>query len=178
METSTLYALRFDVDRSIRYHQRRRAFFDRFNDLTSVVALVFGSASLLVFMQGIQVGPFVQALPAVIVTLMASVNLVIGSSRMARLHHDLARRFIELQKSVADAVESDLARLTGLRLDIERDEPPVLRVLDSLCHNDTLRAFGHAESEAVQVRWYQRLLAHCVDVSFHRVTPPGSGLTA
>ena len=62
-------------------------------------------------------------------------------------------------------------RLRAGRLEIERDEPPVLRVLDSICHSELLRATGYDRSQYVEIAWYQRLLAQFVDVREHAISP-------
>jgi hypothetical protein len=47
----------------------------------------------------------------------------------------------------------------------------VLRVLDSICHNELLRAMGYDRSQYVEIAWYQRLLAQFVDVREHAISP-------
>ena len=102
--------------------------------------------------------------------LSAAANLVIGTSQMARLHEELARRFIELEKAIfLDGLPSAdrLRQFTAQRLEIEMEEPPVLRTLDRLCHNELLRAMGYPDTEMVAIPFYQRLFANLI--SF---TPP------
>ena len=60
----------------------------------------------------------------------------------ARQHNDLAREFIGLERDlvrVGDVTPERLAELTARRLDIEAAEPPILRVLDAMCHRATDR---------------------------------------
>lgn len=165
-------ALRFDVNRSVRYHNRRRAFYDRFNDFSTVCALVLGSATFFVLFKELEFSAAAKAVPAGLITIIASINLVMGSTRMARLHHDLAKRFIALESELSamgSLDETGLAHLTAARLAIEQDEPPVLRVLDTLCYNDTLRAFGYARERFIHVRWYQRWAAQFFDIEQHKL---------
>jgi hypothetical protein len=83
--------LLFDVRRSVRYHTRRRMFFDRWNLATNALSVIFGSATIYgVLSAG---GKELALASAALVTVMSSLNLVIGTTRMARLHEDLARRF-------------------------------------------------------------------------------------
>jgi hypothetical protein len=56
------------------------------------------------------------------------------------------------------------------RLEIEANEPPVKRVLDSLCHNDLCRAMGCAPDQFVQVKLYQRMFAQFVDINQHKIS--------
>jgi len=165
-----LYALLFGVRRSIRYHNRRRMFFDRFNLITKALSVVFGSATIYTVLS--QTSPKATIGAAAIVTLFSALDLVVGTVRMARLHDDLARRFIALEKEIVQTIhptEENLARFTAQRLDIEADEPPVYRVLDALCHNELARAEGHPQEEFAKIRLYQRWFAQFFDIGEHRI---------
>lgn len=167
-----IHGLLFDVRRSVRYHVRRRVFFDRLNLGSSAASVIFGSAAMAAMLGGLGQAWVMAA--AGMVTVLSAINLVIGSSRMARLHADLARKFIDLEKQVISAGEAaaeSLLTYQACRLDIEAEEPPVLRVLDTLCHNELMRAMGYPMSQMVHVAWYQRLLAQVVDIEDHRLTP-------
>lgn len=171
--TDSLHDLLFGVRRSIRYHVRRRMFFDRLNLTASAVSVIFGSAAMVAMLNDLGRGWVTAA--AAVVTVFATINLVVGSARMARLHADLARRFVELEQQIvlADAAAaSAVSRFTATRLGIEAEEPPVLRVLDSLCHNELMRAMGYPSGSLLRIRWHQRLLAQIVDVDDHVISHP------
>ncbi len=57
------------------------------------------------------------------------------------------------------------------RLEIEADEPPIKRVLDTLCHNELARAIGEPSQEK-PVRFLQRLFANFFDFRADRLTDP------
>ena len=161
-----LHDLMFGVRRSVRYHVRRRMFFDRLNLSASAISVIFGSAAMAAMIGGLGQGWVTAA--AGIVTIISTINLVVGSSRMARLHSDLARRFIELEKkiTVMGASADDAVReLCAARLDIEAEEPPILRVLDTLCHNELMTAMGYPPSQLIGVAWHQRLFAQLFDIA-------------
>jgi hypothetical protein len=161
--------LLFGVRRSIRYHIRRRRFFERWNLVTNALAVIFGSATI----GGVVKGWDALAIAAgATVTFFSAVNLVVGTVRMARLHEDLAKRFVDLEKDLVVAGEYDeqaYRSFCAKRLEAERDEPPVLRVLDSICHNELLRAMGYDRNQFVKIAWYQRLLAQFVDIREHAI---------
>ena len=168
--------LLFGVRRSVRYHARRRRFYERFHDRVLLVVLSSGSASVLAFgfeLTGMLTDLVKSALAAV-VTVAALVDFVVGSMRKASLHSDLGRRFIALEQRLVAAgsspSEAALVEATQERLAIESDEPPVLRALDTLCHNELLRAMGYPRSDFVRVTAVQRLLANWTDFRFD--TPP------
>src|SRR5713226_3505669 len=138
------YGVLFSIRRSIRYHMRRVRFFDHLNLWATALSLLFGSATILALMGGKDSRWAVLA--AALVTIFSVLNLLMGSTRRAREHNDLARRFITLEKGmvlIEQPTEDDLKKYSALRLDIEADEPPILRILDILCHNEQALAEGH-----------------------------------
>lgn len=159
-----VHNLLFGVRRSIRYHSRRRMFFDRWQTVTSAVSVVFGSATVVTILGANS--PKFAVMAAVVVTLASAVDLVVGTAKAARDHSDLAKRFISLEQAINGTQELDERTITQLensRLDIEKDEPPVLRVLDTLCHNELMRAMGYDHHDFKRVAWYQRFFAQFFD---------------
>lgn len=162
--TVRVHNLLFGVRRSIRYHSRRRMFFDRWQTVTSAVSVVFGSATVATILGANS--PKFAVMAAVVVTFASAVDLVVGTAKAARDHSDLAKRFIGLEQAINGTQELDEKTMTQLensRLDIEKDEPPVLRVLDTLCHNELLRAMGYDHDDFKRVAWYQRVFAQFFD---------------
>lgn len=168
--------LLFGVRRSIRYHSRRRGFYERFHAVVLFLAVVFGSATLGAFGGALGEGLplWIKLAPAVLATVLSAADLVIGSMRKAWQHADLARRFIDLERrlmaSSATPDEALVTELTSERLAIEVDEPPVLRVLDTLCHNELLRAMGYPPDRQIRVGFWQRACAQFFDLREHRLT--------
>jgi hypothetical protein len=156
------HGMLFGVRRSIRYHQRRRAFFDRLDQLSNVIALIFGSAALYGVLG--KDADRVAVVASAIVTVMASINLVVGSSKRARDHADFARQFIGLEKCmIGKASEERLHEVTEKRLTIEASEPPVLHILNIICHNEQMRAMGYKREELASIGPLQYLFAHFFD---------------
>jgi len=157
------HSLLFDVRRSVRYHTRRRAFFDRYDQFTNMVGLVFGSTAVYGVMAAEPGLSKVAIGAAAIVTVMSSINLVVGSSQRAREHADFARQFIGLEKMLSVQPNEDvLAQVTHARLTIEAEEPPVMQVLDCICHNELCQAMGYPER--AHIGFWQRLFAQIVDI--------------
>lgn len=63
---------------------------------------------------------------------------------------------------------SRLATLTNRRLAIEADEPPILRMLDTLCHNELLCAMGQ-EDEIIKVGFWHRCFAQIFHFHAYRL---------
>lgn len=135
--------LYFDVHRSIRYNERRAAFYERLHRITNALTILTAGIAI-VDLSGNPIPRWLVWVVA-LTAMAATADLVIGFGRMADLHRSLRRRFCLLQshmvKAFPDAV--DIRQLELERLDIEQDEPVVYRALDVLCHNETLLALGY-----------------------------------
>ncbi len=163
--------LLFGVRRSIRYHNRRRLFFDHIHKFSTFLSALAGTATVAAVLA--KAGPAWTIPFALAVAVFSVLDLVIGTAQAARLHNDLARRFFDLEKSIItfkSPTEEDIANFTVQRLDIEADEPPPLKVLDSVCHNELLRAMGYNKSEYVHIKWYQRLFSQLLDIREHTIS--------
>jgi hypothetical protein len=162
--------LLFGVRRSVLYHNRRRSFYENLRNIKNILSVIFGSATFFAVLGS--AGRAFTLTAAAIVTILSTIDLVVGTSNKARLHSDLAKRFIQLEKSIIGTKEptaENLREWIQERLEIETEEPPKLRVLDSLCHNDLCRAMGYDQSESVNVRPVQRLFAQVIDIGSHRI---------
>jgi hypothetical protein len=158
---TTIDTLLFNVRLSIRYHNRRRAFFDGFDLMASGIAVVFSSAAIAALNAESERYAIWSAL---VVTVFSAIHLVTRSTVRAREHHDLVKRFIALEQSILPATEQDFWELYAAKLAIEADEPPVLANLSIMCHNDQAVAEGYGEERLYHVNFLQRLLSHIADI--------------
>lgn len=159
------YALQFDVRRSVRYHHRRRSVYETFNLFSTASALVLGSGAFYAMFADHDTR--ILGILGAIVTVVSTIDIVVSSSAKSRLHADLARQFIALEREivlVGDYDEAKLRDFTARRLQIELDEPPVLRVLDALCHNELCRATNADKLDYVRIYWWQRAIANYGDI--------------
>ena len=62
----------------------------------------------------------------------------------------------------------ELNEFTARRLEIEMEEPPLLRVLNIICHNEEIIAQG-SSAEPLPVKWWQRGMAAFLDLNAHRL---------
>lgn len=159
--TDTQYALLFGVRRSIRYHDRRRAFFERLHRLTGALTVLMAGSVLYDIGRLGETAAWLMAL-AVVAAVLASLDMVVGYAARAGQHRDLKARFVDLEMvmlkggdSAADWTPHQLARLG-----IERDEPPIYRALDLLCHNELARAEGCPAPDQAHVSAWQRWTRH------------------
>ncbi len=162
--------LLFGVRRSIRYHNARRKFFDRCHKITTAISLIFGSAAIFTVLYN--AGELYTIAAAAFVSVVAAIDLVVGNVDKARLHHDLSKRFIALEKEIIserDPTADDLSLWMATRLEIESEEPPVKRVLDVMMHNELLRAMDYDQDSGQYIRigTTQRLFAQFFDLRQH-----------
>ena len=155
------YKEHFAVQRSIKYHTRRQAFYDSWNNITNAVSILLGAGTVAALARELPLADMLSVVFPIVITIFSTLNLVWGTTRRARLHNELYRRFIELQRKMvsSSAVEAQACRIfRGERLAIEADEPPTMFVLSALCHNEVARANG--AGEYFQVSLWRRCLAH------------------
>ena len=123
--------LLFGVRRSVRYHRRREAHYQRCHGWTMWAVLVCGSSSLAALGGAATVPPWLHLAPAALATLLAALGSVVGYSGRAARHLFLAREFGAMERRLVTEERSPalLAEVTGQRLAVEAQEPPILRVL-------------------------------------------------
>ena len=159
----------FGVRRSVRYHSRRRGFFERLRNLAQGMNVLSGTAAAAtaVAVMGNLLPPWSIAVVGLFVVAFSLADVVVGFSRKATVYTDLMRRFINLeQRMVAEGegcTDSELAAMISERLSIEADEPDVLHWLNTLCHNELARSMGHGDEETYRVGMVQRWFANWFD---------------
>lgn len=122
----------FEIDVHVRYHDRRRAFYDFLHRCVAGVGVLGGSASIAglatMLTQINATGVYVILVAGLLVAFLNAADLVIGFVIKARLHDDLYRRYISLQAKlvrIARPTDDDFRAWKEELLLIERDEPPV-----------------------------------------------------
>lgn len=150
-----LWKLTFRVDKSMRYHQRRRAFFDRCHRWVMFAVILSGSAAFADLVD--------PTYAAVAGALLAALDLTLGFGMKARDHQLLYQRFAELHRKLRGRPETPAKAVDALRDEcfmIEADEPPTMVALEVDCHNETARAWGTANPEMPVLSRWQRLTMH------------------
>lgn len=149
------YELLFAVRRSVRYHDRRRRFYEIWNTIT-VAGAVIGCTSAFAALMADSTA--VSAFFSAAVAMLGAFDLAVGTARRADRHGDLARQFIALEQDFApgrNLEDDEYATLTRRRLAIEASEPAVLRLLDTMCHFEVLRSLGDAKRHP-RIPWVRR----------------------
>ncbi len=147
------YHLAFGIRRSARYHSKRQAFFEAFDQASTFVLIILGSGVMApiraenIFWIGLAVAS------------VSAMKLVIGFGRRASVHSQLVKDFMRLEKELSqDDSEETFRRVKGMKDDLDASEPPVLRVLDVICHNEINRALDITDpDEYAEITPFQRL---------------------
>lgn len=130
-----------------------------------MLSVIFGSAAVFGVLEKDYQALALAA--AGVVTVTSAINLVLGSALCARAHADFARQYIELEKRLTCEPMCDeklLLTVRSERLSIEAEEPPVLHVLNVICHNEQMRAMGYPREQWAPVRWWQAMFAQVTDL--------------
>ena len=144
-------ALMFQVDKSMRYHQRFRGFYDTTHRVFMFVIIAAGGGAAL------KVAATPPEVVGVVVALVAALNLVWAPSHRARDHHLLHGRFGALLIRIRSGewTEDNRVRWDAERHEIENDEPPLFYALEADCDNQVRRAWGRTK-KMVEIDWWCR----------------------
>lgn len=156
--------LQLNVYCSIRYHDRRRAFFEFMHRLSSMFMILLASLVLLDLIGRAAERPAWLTVIALMAAVLGALDIIVGFSSSAALHIDLRGRLLELEivlLEMESITENSLQYVQTERLRIEQDEPPIYRALDVLCYNEIMRANGVTDpKEYRELKWYQSATSH------------------
>ncbi len=154
-----LAPLDFSVHVSMRYHARRRAWYDRFHRFTMLIIAVGGSAGVAAIYGGLLAEA---EYLAIAVAAAGALGLAFSLPERARIEDALYRRFTLLAAEIADAPaigDFDLRAWEAKRLLIRADADDRLEILHRICHNLEAEARGYSPERRYRLWPWQRLLA-------------------
>lgn len=162
------HRLLFGVRRSIRYHVRRQAFCESLDRWITFALLLLGSGAMALALREQQAWVLGANF---VVAFLAGLKLVFGLGMKAGIHARFVSDFTRLEKRLrASASAEEVAAVTWERLELEASEPPAMRVLDVICHNELLTAEGYSDpAERVKLTWWQRHTANLFNWGEHRL---------
>ena len=159
-----LTALDFGVHVSMRYHARRRAWYDRLHRLMILVIAVGGSAGVAAIYCGLlQEAEYL----ALAVAVAGALELAFSLPERARVEDALYRRFNILAADIAQASavsEEQLHAWEARRLLIKADADDRLEMLRRICHNLEAEARDYPAEYRYAVRSWQRPCAQLLSV--------------
>ena len=147
--------LNFSIEVSMRYHQRRRAFYERSHSVIMFLIVVLGSAAFSALVQEWS------SLLVATATILAALDLVWTPSHRSRDHEMSFRRFSSLISDVRtdDESEENFAKWKKERITIEADESPIYWTLAHDCYNEVIRLTDEP-GKLVKIPWWRRLTMH------------------
>jgi hypothetical protein len=159
-ESEALESIDFGIKKSIRYHSKRRAFFERVDNISNWLVAVAG-ASAFASVVG-DSGSLLSKILTFLITAIALADVILSFGARARLHQDLYRRFSELAielSNIHSPTIHDIARLRAKRLSLEAEEPHIIDALERFCWNEEAAARGADPEQLHSLTKWQRLRA-------------------
>jgi hypothetical protein len=116
--------LRLNIAQSLCYHDKRRAFFDAVGKSLEFLALIGSSGAVLALLEvdTKAAALLLSAIAAISILL----NVFLAPAAKLALHTAIRNRLLDLQAQVhaSDLNTADIDRLTQVRIEIEKAEPP------------------------------------------------------
>jgi hypothetical protein len=147
-----LDTLRYGVEKSIRYHQRRRAWLELCHRAIMFAIIVSGSAALLDTFQGALRPEWCALFAAVL----GAVDLVTGISVSARDYAILQGKFSALlaeMTRIGEPSDEQVREWTARRIEVEAEEPAIYWVVEADCDNEIARMKGHHKATVKIPLW-------------------------
>jgi len=162
-------ALLWSVQLSVRYHNHRRGFYDFVYNSGSFITVFFSSATIYFVLNSLP--SFIIVITSSVVSFFSAVSLVLTITKKARDHFDFARQFITLERKIIKLENDDegLKECRDMRLAIETDEPPVLRVLWLYCYNEMMILRKTEEGNILKFKWFHPFTKHFCDFMHSRI---------
>lgn len=169
--SSDLVKLVFGVHKSLRYHAKRRSFFEALHRASVAIIAIGGTSAFVTIVQGQpEVGKWI----ALVLAIVALLDVVIGYAEHARRHDSLYWRFSDLAADIArtgEPSEENIRLWLERRLLVEKDEPTLIAALNVRCHNEEAQARGYGPDHLYRVRWYQAAFSHFLTLPPHNFKP-------
>jgi hypothetical protein len=153
----------YRVELNVRYHRKRERFFALCDRWSKAFSLIAGTAAF----SSLVPSPKGKSIAGLIVALSAMPALVFSWSDKARLHADLAQKFLALEAEIVKVgkrnfTEDQINEWHSKILTIEASEPPGLSVLEAICHNSIMDSLGEPERK-IKLNWFKKSLMHFID---------------
>ena len=157
---SPYYLLSLAVHKSRRYHSKMQHFNQSVNDIFSALNAVLGAGAFMSLIGGNETLWAKILIGAV--ALFSAIDSVAGFGKKAALYGELSSKFTELAAKIEiwTAIPEHLQLARAERLRIEKDEPPVKRLIDLVAQNEERRSRGYGPEQMVPLSMLQKLFGY------------------
>jgi hypothetical protein len=163
------YVVSMGVHKSRRYHSDMCSFYQRLSNLVLGSNAILGASAFIVLLGGSD-----SLLAKILVGIVAAgsaLDNVLGFAKKAQLHADLSSRFTQLAANMAlwDANEQNRRKAVAERLKIEKNEPPLNRLIDLKARNEEMRCMGYGPENMVPLSRCQRIFGYVATFDMRRL---------
>lgn len=156
--------VQYRAELSTLYHRKRERFFALCDRCSKAASLIAGTAAFSSLLPSADA----KAWAGVVVAAATMPGLVMAWNDRARLHGELAQKFLAVEAEIVskgkrDFTEADLNTWLAKLLAIEAGEPPTLGGLVAVCHNQLATSNGNPES-VVRISRIKRFFVHIFDM--------------
>jgi len=147
----------FAVGKSRRYHEMMANFHEQIANAITWMNIILSSTALLSLFGDPKSTTVAKICSGLVVVLSASEKTFKPLSK-SRHHDGLRRRFIDLAIIIekTPANPKGLEKIKAKRLEIEKDERPVCRLIDLIAVNEEMGARGYPQDDLIPLSWMQR----------------------
>lgn len=163
-KTNHQFKLWFGINRSVIYHRKRQAFCESLDTWFDIALFLMGFGVVSLAMQD---SSGLELLVGIAIVATTVLKLKLGLGQTAGTHKRLVYAFTRLQEELESTDDDEVIHRIYLeRLALEEGEPPVMQVLNVICHNQLLVSIGRDDpKERVPVSWFQRFAANLFSFS-------------
>jgi hypothetical protein len=154
------FGLRHKALRNALYHGARRGWLDGWSRLYTFVVILGGTGTAADLVRS---SSTLTLILGAIITSIGALQLVFDFSGRARNHELLQKRYFELMAEIEGTTVPTIdlcARWDAEVTKISADEPPTLRVLDTIADNQATAALLPVKGPRLKVTWWQSITRH------------------
>ncbi|MFG1209824.1 hypothetical protein [Xanthobacter flavus] len=159
-DTGDYYDASFAVKKSRRYHERLSSFYSGMSAIVSVANMILGSTAFITLAGG--KSTIVAQICSVLVVSLSGAEKFYKLNAKSQTHEALKKQFIDLDIKLVklSPTPKNLETVVSRRLEIEKGDFPVKRLVDLMAANDVMGELGYPHEDLVPLGWWQERLGY------------------
>lgn len=155
--------IEFYIGKNLRYHAKRRDFFERWDNATKILNYIIGSATIVAILA--KQYELYAVLCNVLILILSAFDSFIGFGNKARDYKEFYQAYKKLEIKLRGLKTEDEINLLRQEIDkIELNEPNTLIVLMEKCWNEEVIYQRYGKENLRQIAWWQSLFAQYFDI--------------